>query len=562
MKKLFTLFLSIFLINTLLAQTSYLIPLGTESATSSSSNGVFHRTPLPCQPFTVQLNNQLLSHPIEDSLYTKVCPADIVILAAEAIFLNNNVNYLQTQNNTQFIWKLDNIAPDTTPILYKTFFQPMIKNYTLIAVDVNGCQSTNMFKGKILVSGNPIISLNSNINTSMNTPLLVDASPSSNATIQFQSVNILTDFLPVSFLNFDTVFIPDGSNISYIDNIFVNSFEENQHLENLNQLKSINLNMEHSFLGDLSIRITCPNGQNALLKSFNEGNPAMTGTVANSCSSGGGSIHLGCALDPGTASACYLTPGVGWDYHFKPGATNCFGTGGPTASYVYIDQCGSTWTGPSLIPSVPDTFTNIVTTPLFYGSYQDLSSLIGCPLNGNWRITVTDHYPMDNGFIFNWGIEFDESLQTDPVFYNITVDSARWTGQNITPTGPFSATIFNNNPGISNYTVTLIDEFGCEYDADFTVNTVLGVNDFDNAQSPIKFYPNPASYFVNGSSTNTDWNNSTIELFDQSGKLLQKVLMTDSSIQIDLSNYAVGQYYIKSTNRNNSSHTVKIVVIR
>lgn len=559
MKKLFTLFLSIFLINTLLAQTSYLIPLGSEKDEGfvSSMSGV-----LPCQPFVVQLNDQLLSHPIEDSVYTKVCPADLVTFGAEAIFLNNNVNYLQTQSNTQFIWKIDYIAPDTSAILNKTFFQPMIKNYTLRAVDVNGCSSSNVFKGIILVSGTPIISMNPNINATINTPVLVVAGEEENATLLFQPVEIETDFLPLDFSNYDTVILPDGSNICYNDDIWVGSFQENQHLVSVNQLKSIKLNIEHSYLGDLSITLICPNGSSAVLKSFNAGVPIVTGVISNPCSTGGGNVNLGCSYDPNVSSPSYLTPGLGWDYYFKPDATNCFGTGGDTVLYSFTDAYNQTLIGRALTPSTQSPFITTPYTPTNFGSYETLDNLIGCPLNGNWRISVCDHFTLDNGFIFNWGIEFDESLQIDSMSYTVNVDSARWTGQNITSTGLFNASILNNNPGISNYTVTLIDEFGCEYDADFTVNTVLGVNDFDNTQSPIKFYPNPASYFVNGSSTNTEWNNSTIELYDQSGKLLQTVLMTETSIQIDLSNYAVGQYYIKSTNRNNSSHTVKIVVIR
>lgn len=663
MKKLFTLFLSIFLINTLIAQTSYLIPTGTGSASFTTCNGVFYDaggasgshgenqnskitflpgtpnssikvnftqfsvdplatltvydglnetaipiatfnssiTPIglniaatsantsgaltfvftsgagnglgwvadltciyPCQPFMVQLNDQLLSHPIEDSVYTKVCPLDIVTFGAEAIFLNNNVNYLQTQSNTKFIWNFQQMPSDTGAVINKTFSQPMINYYILSGVDVNGCPSSNFFRGKLLVSGNPIVSINPNIDAFTNIPLPVSAGEDENSTLLFQNIDIQTNLINLNATNYDTVFLPDGSNICYHDDILISSFQENQNLFSVNQLKRIKLNIEHSFMGDLSIRITCPSGQTAILKEQFAGIPTMGagGVVGNSCSGQGGGLNLGSVSDGSTSSACYLTHGIGWDYEFRPGATGCFGTGGPSVSYNYIDQCGVTYTGPSLTPSVPNTLTSIPTEPVYYGPFQDLSSLIGCPLNGNWRLTVCDHWAIDNGFIFNWGIEFDESLQIDTMFYSINVDSARWTGQNVTPTGPFNATIYNIEPGISNYSVTLIDEFGCEYDADFTVNTVLGVNDFDNSQSPIKFYPNPASYFINGSSTDTDWNNSTIELYNQSGKLLQTVLMTDNSIQIDLSNYAVGQYYIKSTNRNNSSHTVKIVVIR
>ena len=81
------------------------------------------------------------------------------------------------------------------------------------------------------------------------------------------------------------------------------------------------------------------------------------GVVDNSCSGQGGVTNLGCAPDPGTGSACYLVPGVGWDYEFRPGATGCFGTSGATVGYSYTDQCGTTWTGPHCA-IYPNTFTN------------------------------------------------------------------------------------------------------------------------------------------------------------------------------------------------------------
>ena len=151
MKKLFTLFLSIFLINTLLAQTTHLGTSGKENTTLAKSSIVVNVLDFPCQPFQVQLNEQLLSHPLEDSVYTKACPSDILTFGAEAIFLNNNINYLQTQSNTKFIWKLDNTPPDTGATIMKTLFQPQILNYSLYGIDVNGCPSDNVFKGVIVV---------------------------------------------------------------------------------------------------------------------------------------------------------------------------------------------------------------------------------------------------------------------------------------------------------------------------------------------------------------------------------------------------------------------------
>jgi subtilisin-like proprotein convertase family protein len=517
-----------------------------------------------CQNFTIQLDSQIVSHPILELNEFKICEGDTLIIGAIADFPNNNEGYVQTQSNTKFIWQFESMSIDTAIIVHKPFDQPVIKNFILRAVDVNGCNSSNQIYGKILASGNPIIEIESNIIVPVNTTVLLNASQNDNSTLLFQPIEIPRPPVPIVYLNEDTVFLPDGNNICYNDEISIMNFSNNQVLINPFQIKSIVLNMEHSYLEDLSIRITCPSGKVAILKSYSSSFPAMSpgGVVANACSSMGGSTNLGCAIDAPSYNLCYLSPGIGFDYEFRPGSTGCFGTGGSTVECNFIDQCGTNWSFPTLTPSIPNIYTNIPTPPVYYGSFQNLSALIGCPLNGNWKITVCDHLAVDNGYIFHWGINFDESLQANPIPYIIGVDSVTWTGSNLTPIDLFSASVYQTNPGLYNYSVSVHDKFGCNYDTTLTINTTVSVENFSNEQSPIKFYPNPATYFINGSTSNTDWNNSTIELIDQNGKLLQTVSMTDSSIQIDLSNYAVGQYYIKSTNKNNNSHTVKIVVIR
>ena len=55
------------------------------------------------------------------------------------------------------------------------------------------------------------------------------------------------------------------------------------------------INIEHSYLGDLDITLTCPSG--------------VTLTLMDTYTGGGGTTFLGDALDDGT-----LTPGIGLDY--------------------------------------------------------------------------------------------------------------------------------------------------------------------------------------------------------------------------------------------------------
>lgn len=512
-----------------------------------------------CQPFTIQIDSQLVSHPIFDLNDFKICEGDTLTLGAIADFPNNNVYYVQTQFNTRFIWQFDAMTPDTSIVVNKLFNQPIIKSFSLRAVDVNGCNSTNQIQGTIVISSNPIIAVDSNINATTNTTIILNASQDINATLLFQPIEIPQPPLPLSFINYDTVFLPDGNNVCYNNDLIISNFDTNQVLDSIQQIKSIVLNIEHSFMGDLSIRITCPSGQVVILKEQFTNIPPMGpgGVVATACSSKGSSITLGSVSDPISSSPCYLTPGVGWDYHFKPGATGCFGTGGTTVGYVYTDQCGDTWTGPSLNPSVPNIYTTTSTIPVYYGSFQSLSAFIGCPLNGNWRLTICDHWSVDNGFIFNWGINFDESMIGDSIPYVIGVDSVTWNGPNVTTIDPFSASVFHNSAGLYNYTATVHDQFGCQYNAPFTINTTVSVENLSEEPSTIKVFPNPTNGIV--SITNEAELIKLIQVYSINGVLLFEQFPNDYNHKLDLSLYQSGVYICKVTESNGCFKQVKII---
>ena len=67
--------------------------------------------------------------------------------------------------------------------------------------------------------------------------------------------------------------------------------------------------MEHSYLGDLEIRLVSPTGQSIILKAY----------------PGGGGTYLGCAIDGGAG------PGTGRDYCFTPIATTFMVNGATSA---------------------------------------------------------------------------------------------------------------------------------------------------------------------------------------------------------------------------------------
>ncbi len=424
----------------------------------------------PCQSFNVQIDPMVTSKPIVEDIYMNVCKDSCITFGAEAIFLQNNINYNQTQANTKFIWRFGYTAPDTIPIITQCFEQVRGWDYLLYAVDTMGCFSNTYFKGRVRVSGNPISGSYPYQRVCSGSDFNVNAGydPMSTVTLGF-----VGSAISGTLSKADTVFLPDGSNISYESNLLFDIFDPGQTLSNINHLLGVKMTLEHSYCGDLSIRLTCPNGGTALLKAF--GSPTPPAGINLSCSSGGANTQIGSSID-NSQPACMNTPGIGYDYEFRPGATNCFGTGGPTVGFSYVDPCGhDNGAGglQTLVPSVPNAFTATPTVPTYYGNYENLSPLMGCPLNGNWKITVTDNLGIDNGYIFSWSLSLDQSIIPGGWEYTVGADTVIWTGPGIVnPTSKLSAIITANQVGVNQFLATVIDEYGCAYDTTFTVETV------------------------------------------------------------------------------------------
>ena len=47
---------------------------------------------------------------------------------------------------------------------------------------------------------------------------------------------------------------------------------------------------------------------------------------------------------------------------------------------------------------------------LEYTPEGDLCDLVGCPLNGTWTISILDNLAIDNGYIFEWGLNFNPHI--------------------------------------------------------------------------------------------------------------------------------------------------------
>ena len=165
-----------------------------------------------------------------------------------------------------------------------------------------------------------------------------------------------------------------GACAGYEDSLPFTGFTAGQTLTDINKLLGVCINMEHSWLRDITVALRCPDGTEIDLSGF-QGRT-------------GGEVFLGVPND--SDSGAVPVPGTGWEYCFAPTATD-----------------------PSWIPYANAHPAEHTLHSGDYNTTDPMTMLLGCPLNGNWTIRVEDRWGIDNGFIFNWSVRFDPSLVED-----------------------------------------------------------------------------------------------------------------------------------------------------
>lgn len=263
-----------------------------------------------------------------------------------------------------------------------------------------------------------------------------------------QEVNLTGLAIPVNWsalpdANFGgALYIPDDQSQCFSDELIFGGFAPGASIETVDDLEYLFINFEHTFMGDLTISFICPNGQTLLVHN-----------------QGGGGTHLGFSNEMDDPNL----PGEGWDYYWAPDATN--GTwSAEAAAGTTIDNGGGIQ---SLVAGT-------------YSSDQPFSNLIGCPLNGAWAVEVCDLWGADDGFIFDWSVQFAADLYPDIISFTPSIgagcDSTFWSGQFIIDNGGNcdDVTLLPTQEGTFLYTYTALDNHGCSYTEEISISAFPG----------------------------------------------------------------------------------------
>ncbi|MBN2777927.1 MAG: PKD domain-containing protein, partial [Bacteroidales bacterium] len=376
--------------------------------------------------------------------YVDVCQGEQISFSATGLYAENGTYYAQSDATSTFTWYFGDGTTAIGNPANHTYSSGGAYDVSVVITDNNNCFSSNAIPLRVRMSTTPDFS-----GTSINPSSLCVGEE---LTLSGSHTMTYTEAPPGGVISHTTE-LPDGTGVSYYTTNFITLFAPGQTVTSINDIISVEANMEHSYLGDIDILLQCPNGQSVLLNQQTGSNEQILGEPI--------------ATDLPIDSSNPAGQGNGYDYMWSPTSTNGYMTDPANWTTIspYTDPLGN------VSPSVDQVI------PQDYQAFGNWSNLIGCPLNGLWKIRITDYYANDNGYIFSWGINFDPSLISTWGF-TPTLASESWTGNNVTISSN-PGTAFPNTDGSLSYTYNMTDNFGCLY----TENQTATVNPLPTASA-------------------------------------------------------------------------------
>lgn len=238
-------------------------------------------------------------------------------------------------------------------------------------------------------------------------------------------------------------YLPDGSGVNYTSIVSITGFPAAT-ISSAQDMATITVNMEHSFLGDLEMWLECPNGsQSVLFNAFSGASEAIPGGF------GGNATFLGDAEDANNG-----TPGIGWDYSFS-------------SSFNTFSDFPTEFGASNLVPA--NNGNNAMNPNGIYLPETSFDNFIGCPVDGDWTLYIRDNLGSDDGYVFGWEMNIDPSLLGHSGFVykdlnaNCSMDNLEsglenillsiQPGNHIVQTNSFGGWFIDNLP-VGTYTVT------------------------------------------------------------------------------------------------------------
>lgn len=498
---------------------------------------------ISCLPACQAISAEIITDPgsLSSEMPVDICQGDTVFFSAQIEFPQNGVNYVQSLETSSFSWRIGSEIYNDLSEVDQVFTEAGIYEARFNLTDVQGCPLINPPSQIIRVSpgiqviGQGLeedeycwgedITIYTSLDTVVNSPGYI---------IPFADSleNNGNGSLP------DTIFLPDGSGLSYESTLTLSQFPVGSTISEDNPFSNLWMYLEHSYAGDLEIELICPSGQRAYIIDYpaglgatNFGEPFASGPVDQASS------------DP--------TPGIPYLYSFTDNAANGtlidFDTIAP--EYAYTTQQSNT-NGTTY--SYLDTYYPAGA----YRPYESFTAFEGCPFNGDWTLRITDNLGLDNGYVFGWGIG-----STSAVAENIIVSPLDWfwsANDNILTQDIDGAVIDPQSTGAIDLQFNVLDNFGCISTTSHTIQ-VLPINhpdcieDNTDPTAPVgRDNMLPMMPFTDQLSftTTEECLDCQLRVFNLNGQQMG-TYQFQQGFEIDASYWPAGFYFYQLFNKNN-----------
>lgn len=431
-------------------------------------------------------NPQMTAFQLQEFKAVDICPEDSIVFVAKPKFPDNEIIGgipLQNAYTCTYKWRFGDDTPehfvDYDPKAGHKY--EMINGYeiqlTVTDTSNGGCSSKNPLDTRVRISRTPIKTVAPLPDMCSGKTYMLKVGYGAGSAVIVDSIKNENEFRK----QVDSiVFIPDGpycdlGSLSgcYDSKVFFDQFRSGMTIQNINDIIAVCVEIEHSFIGDIKMTLQCPNGSITTLKSLTTDAAFEQNFLG--IPYGGQDDHSDPAYDVYYPNCTYPPniPGKGFFY--------CFSNLRTKSQRGLLNECPTiSVIDPMVMANTPCTTcdsTNRTDTTGYYrpgaGAIGSFSNFLGCPMNGEWILSVCDYQGVDNGFVFSWYMELaiNDSVMWG---YQVPIDTVIWTGPFMNPYSNVESLLAPpiEECGHYKYDIRIIDDFACVWDTVTSMDVV------------------------------------------------------------------------------------------
>ena len=207
-----------------------------------------------------------------DTGYVDICFGDSILFVSTANFPYaaelTNTGYSQNANNCSYQWTIGGIGQFNNDSLW--FTPPQRSGYFVDLRITDIFPLIERITCKVRVSQLPNFTgtgpLQDTVCLGQNTLLIGGVTPQDTV-----GVNIPVGEFQIGGIFAGLTYLPDGSGVQYQTNIAISGFDDTTTITGAGDFDQICIDIEHSYIGDLEIALTCPNGTVvSLMNAYNQ----------------------------------------------------------------------------------------------------------------------------------------------------------------------------------------------------------------------------------------------------------------------------------------------------